>query len=223
MEAIGLNILDLFLLFILFIGLLVGLLRGTIPQLISLFSIWLALLASLWTYKLFSDNILDGLEWMSSITNDTISFLLMLFLFFQSIRLVVKYLSTPPEEKKKRPKKSGRIGPIEAPKRTAKDRLIIGPINAIAGMVLGVVLTSLWMALILGAFQFLFQDAVFGAQLPAGDLSTPGLATQMRGSTLLYYFNRILYILVQSVSLFVLDRDANILQTVVNFVLNPQS
>jgi hypothetical protein len=222
MEAIGLNILDLFLLFILFIGLLIGLLRGTVPQVISLASIWLALLVSLWTYKLFSDNILQGLE-MRAVTSDTISFLLMLFIFFQSIRLVVKYLSTPPEEKKKKPKKTGRIGPIEPPKRTAQDRFVIGPFNAVAGMFLGVVLTSLWLAIILGAFQFLFQNAVFGAQLPAGDISTPGLATQMRSSTLLYYFNQILYLLVQSVSLFLIDKDANILQTVVDFVLNPQS
>lgn len=222
MEAIGLNVLDLFLLFLLFIGLLIGLLRGVFPQIISLLSIWLALLASLWTYKLFSENILQGLD-IGRLTSDTISFLTMLFIFFQAVRLVIKYLLAPPEEKKKAPKKAGRIGPIEAPQRTATQRFVIGPINALAGMFLGVLLTALWLAIILGAFQFFFQDAVFDTQTPAGNIGAPGLASQLRSSTLIYYFNLILWALVQSVSLFVLDRSANILQTVVDFVLAPQS
>jgi uncharacterized membrane protein required for colicin V production len=222
MEAIGLNVLDLFLLFILFIGLLIGLLRGVIPQVISLLSMWLALLASLWTYKLFSDNILQGLD-IGRLTSDTIAFLTMLFVFFQAIRLFVKYLLKPPEEKKKPPKKAGRVGPIEAPKRTGTQRFIVGPLNALAGIFLGILLTSLWLAIILGVFQFFFQEAVFNAQTPAGSLSAPGLAGQLRSSTLVYYFNQILWVLVQSVSLFVIDKDANILQSVVDFVLTPQS
>src|SRR5262245_52288390 len=119
MDAIGLNILDLFLLLILFIGLLIGLLRGVMPQFISLLSMWLGLVASLWTYKLLSTNILQGLEFveLGRLTSDTIAFLTMLFVFFQAIRLIVKYLIAPPEEKKKPNKKSGRVGPIEPPKQ----------------------------------------------------------------------------------------------------------
>ena len=220
MEALGLNILDLFLLLILFIGLLIGLLRGVMPQFISLLSIWLGLLAALWTYKLFSTNILQGLD-IGRLTSDTIAFLTMLFIFFQAIRLLVKYLLSPPEEKKKPAKKAGRIGPIEAPKQSGTQRLVIGPLNATAGALFGVLLTALWLAIILGAFQFFFQDAVFNARTPAGSLSAPGLASQLRSSFLIYYFNQILWVLVKSVSLFVLDKNANILQSVVDFVLAP--
>ena len=49
MVQVGfLNVLDLLLLFILFIGVIIGFLRGAVTQIISLASIWLGLLLTLW-------------------------------------------------------------------------------------------------------------------------------------------------------------------------------
>ena len=60
MGNIGLNTLDFLLIIILGIGLLVGIMRGIVPQIMSVVSIWLALVATLWLYKPFSVHILQG-------------------------------------------------------------------------------------------------------------------------------------------------------------------
>jgi len=105
MPNVGLNLLDYLLLFILFLGAVVGFLRGAVPQIISVASIWLGLLASLWLYRPLSNNILQGLG-LPKIFSDTMAFLILLIIFFHAIRLIVKALTVPPEEKKKKIKRS---------------------------------------------------------------------------------------------------------------------
>jgi len=82
MQVIGLNALDLLLLFIMLMGIVVGVLRGMLPQLFSLASIWLGLVITLWLYKPFSIYILQGLG-IPSVGSDTMSFLMLLFIFFK--------------------------------------------------------------------------------------------------------------------------------------------
>jgi hypothetical protein len=54
------------------------------------------------------------------------------------------------------------------------------------------------------------QDAVFQAGVPR-----PGLARELQQSYLIGYFNRVLWLLVQSLDFFLFDRGNNILKTVV--------
>ncbi len=207
------NALDLFLLFVLFIGLLIGLMRGPVPQIISLGSIWLGLLFSLWTYKLFSKHILQGIG-LTGIPADTIAFLILLVVMFNIIRLVIKSLATPPEEKKKKPKKKGTVGPADEESLAGK-KLLAGPFHTIGGMVMGIILTTIWFAILLGVMQFSFQvqiDNVLGVE---SGVSSQGISNQLRGSTLVPYFNRVLWLLVTSLKLFMFDPGADILSRVV--------
>ncbi|MEM7347582.1 MAG: hypothetical protein AAF485_25375, partial [Chloroflexota bacterium] len=62
--------------------------------------------------------------------------------------------------------------------------------------------------------QFIFQPTTIG-----GDYTgSGGLVTNIRGSSLLPWFNQLLWILVQSVDLFI-PANADILRKVVEFVL----
>ena len=210
MDIAGLNTLDLLLLVILFVGALVGAVRGMVPQLFSLASIWLSLVVTLWTYKLFSIHILQGLG-LPPTGSDTLSFLLLFVIFFNAIRLVIKLLSTPPEERKL--KKQSKEDPLAEAAKSASQRFIIGPLNLIGGVVLGVILVALWMAIILGVMQFLFQPA----DVPAGRSFTAQMSFNLRTSALLPFFNQILAWLVWSVSFFV-PKNADILNRVLGLI-----
>jgi uncharacterized membrane protein required for colicin V production len=213
MEVLGLNTLDLLLLVILFIGILAGFVRGAVPQIVSVVSIWLALVATLWLYKPLSEQIFQpetsGLG-MAKLPSDVLAFLVLLFVFFNAFRLLVKYLAVPPEEKKKKRKRKGVVGVPEEVAPSAVQRFIIGPLNALGGIVMGFILTTLWLALILGVIQFIFQPT--RTDIPYSGF-TNGLVTNLRESTLLPYFNQVLGAVVRSVSLFV-PNDADILRGV---------
>ena len=217
----GLNLLDYLLLFILFLGAVVGLLRGLLPQVISLASLWLGMLASLWLYPLLSDNILQGLGF-SIIASDTMAFMALLIISFHAIRLLVKYLTVPPEEKKKKVKRrKGQVGPIEeSVAKTTAQRYITGPLGAIGGIIMGVVLTGVWTAIVLGVLQFIFQVDVTQVASDVTGVTVPGagLSVQLKSSSLLHYFNRTLFWLAQSLSYFVFDSGPNILEVVMNRV-----
>lgn len=223
MPNVGLNLLDYLLLFILFLGAVVGFLRGAVPQIISVASIWFGLLGSLWLYRPLSDNILQGLN-LPKVGSDTMAFLILLIVFFHAIRLIVKSLTVPPEEKKKKPRPKGRVGPVEEEfVKTATQKYISGPFHAFGGIFMGIVLTALWTALILGVLQFTFQVDV--SEAPGGATGTivpgRGIAAQLHGSGLLGYFNQILRLVVRSVSLFVIDSGPNILEVVINRIFPP--
>lgn len=210
MDIAGLNTLDLLLLVILFIGALVGAVRGMLPQLFSLASIWLGLVVTLWLYKPFSNYILQGLG-IPPTGSDTLSFLILFIVFFNAIRLIIKLISTPPEERKQ--KKKSKEDPLAEAAKSATQRFVIGPLNLLGGAVLGVILVALWMAIILGVMQFLFQPA----DLPTGGGFSARMTLNLRSSALLPMFNQILAWLVWSVSLFV-PKNATILKNVLGLL-----
>ncbi len=207
------NTLDLFLIFVLFIGVMIGFMRGPTPQIISLASIWFGLLATLWTYRLLSTNILQGLG-MGSKPSDIMAFLILLIVFFNLIRLVVKSLATSPEDKKKKQKKKGTVGPIEDADSAGK-RLVGGPVLMLGGMIMGFVLTTIWVSIIFGVMQFTFQVNVSAVPGTGVTVSNVGMTNQIRTSFLMPYFNQVLWVIVKSLELFVLDPTADILSNVV--------
>ena len=214
MQVGFLNVLDLLLLFILFIGILIGFIRGAVPQIISMASIWLGLLVTLWLYKLLSKFILQA--FLSPNAADTMSFLILLIVFFNAIRLIVKSLTTSPEEKKK--KRKNKDDPRDEAPPLDRERFVTGPLNALGGMFMGRVLAILWTSIILGVLQFSFRVDV--GSVPGVAVSGRGLANQLQGSFLGPYFNRVLWLLVKSLELFVLDPAADILQKVVSNITN---
>jgi len=91
------------------------------------------LVVTLWLYKPFSINILQGLG-IPTIGSDTMSFLILLFIFVNAFNLGVKALSAPPEERKK--KKKSKEDPLAEAAKSASQRFVIGPLNMIGGAVM---------------------------------------------------------------------------------------
>lgn len=220
MNILGLNAFDLLLLVVVFVGALVGFVRGVVPQLISLVSIWIGLIATLWLYQPLSNRVLQpensGFD-MNKTPADTLAFLILLLVFFNAFRLVVKYLAVPPEERKKRKKKKFQDDPLADAAPSAIQRFVYGPINAVGGILMGFILTVLWLSLLLGVLQFIFQPTE--TQVPyTGFLNS--LIINMRRSTLLPLFNGVLSGLTTSVSLFIpaAVREDNILKAFLQFI-----
>lgn len=211
MNILWFNTLDLLLLVFLFIGVLIGLVRGTIPQIISLVSIWLGLVVTLWLYKIFSFRILQGLG-MAKTGADTLAFIIVLIVCFQAIRLIIKMLATPPEDKRKR--KKSEVDPLAEAAKTATERFIVGPLNMLGGMVMGFILMALWLTLILGITQFLLQPSEVTAEVGS---FADRMAGHLSGSSLVPIFNSILWLIVRSVEFFV-PANADIFRKVVEFI-----
>ncbi len=212
--GISLNSLDLLLVLILFVGVLVGMIRGTLTQIISMVSIWLGVVATLWLYKPFSNYIIqDGLS-IGAAGGDTLAFMTLIIVFFNGFRLLVKYLATPPEERKRGGKRDA-DDPLALAAKSTAERMA-GFINAFGGMVMGFLLTTLWLALLLGVLQFILQPTV--ADIPyTGFLK--GLVINLRTSTLRPWFNQVLWGLSQSVTLFI-PKDATIFKVVLQTLLS---
>ena len=217
MQVLGLNTLDLLLMVLIFVGILAGFVRGAISQIVSVVSIWLGLVATLWLYKPLSEQIFQpetsGFG-MAKTPADVLAFLVLLLVFFNAFRLLVKYLAVPPEERKKKTQRRGKVGPPEEVKPSATKRFVVGPLNALGGLAMGFILTTLWLALVLGVLQFIFQPT--GTDVPYAGFSR-GLVSNLRSSALLPFFNLALNILVQSVDLFV-PRNADILKAFLKFI-----
>jgi hypothetical protein len=130
--------------------------------------------------------------------------------FFNAIRIIIKLISTPPEERKR--KKKSQEDPLAEAAKSATQRFVIGPLNLLGGAVLGIILVALWLAIILGVMQFLFQPA----DLPTGGGFSARMSLNMRSSSLLPIFNQILSWLVWSVSFFV-PKSATILKDVLGY------
>jgi len=212
MQIAGLNTLDLLFLVMLGLGILFGLMRGVIPQLISLFSIWLALVATLWLYKPFSVHILQGLG-IPEVGSDTLAFLILIIIFSNAFRFIIKALSTPPEERKR--KRMPKEDSVVQTAKSTTERFIIGPLNLIGGAIMGVVLTSLWIALIMGLVQFIFQPS--DVPLDQYGASFRRIVVQLRTSALLPFFNELLVLLSRSVSLFI-PRNADIFNKILQYI-----
>jgi hypothetical protein len=196
---------------ILFIGILVGIIKGVLPQLFSIISIWLGLVVTLWLYKPFSFRILQGLG-LPKIGSETLAFLLLLVVFFNAVRLIVKSLSTPPEERKQR--KMSKDDPLAEAAKSATQRFVIGPLNMLGGAVTGFILTGLWITLVLAAIQFIFQPTDVPVEYSG---FSRGIVTNLKGSTLVPIFNSVLSLLSQSVDLFI-PKNADMLRKVLESI-----
>jgi hypothetical protein len=218
MEFVGLNTLDLLFLLLLFVGMMIGFVRGAVSQIVSMVAVWLGLVATLWLYRLVSERILQNgavkdMFNLSKIAADTLAFMVLLAVFFIGFNIIIKKLAVPPEEKKKKRKKDTE-DPLAEAARTTSER-VMGCVNAIGGIAMGLVLTVLWLALLVGVLQFIFQDT--GTQVPYTGFSR-NLVRNMHTSLLLPWFNQVLWGLATSVRLFI-PKNADIFEVVLRQLL----
>jgi hypothetical protein len=213
MDVIGLNTLDLLLLLLLFIGMMVGFVRGAVSQIVSMVAIWLGLVTTLWLYRPLSERIVQEILPMGKIGGDTLAFVFLLMVFFAGFNIIIKKLAVPPEEKKKKRRKDADDPLAEAAKTTSER--VAGCLNAVGGIAMGFLLTVLWLALLVGVLQFIFQDT--GTSVPYTGFSR-GLVSNMRTSLLLPWFNQVVWALAASLRFFI-PKNADLFEIVLQQIL----
>jgi len=187
---------DILLGFILFLGAGYGAVRGPGRQLMGLLSFWLALIISLWLYRPFSQQILQGVfTGASSAVMDSFAFVMLIIVFTIILQFILLYTSTSPEERRQKRKKTLNKMLDE----TEKD--ISGKVmNAFLGLVVGFVVTAIWMSVVLAVTAHILPAFIAGG----GSLSTAArnLTASMQTATLLPYFKILLRWIYLSVRFF---------------------
>ena len=184
------NMLDYLLVLVLLIGMFWGLMQGVGRLLIGLFSLYVGLVASLLFYRPLGAFFRDLLPGMSVSGSQALAFVFLLLLIVNGLSLLTRFLGTPPEERKR--KKKGEIQ--EAVERSGT-RAVIGPLNALGGLLVGLVVTTVWTSLILAVLQFALRAAG-----PVGGMGA-SFAHQLSTSALVPVFNYVLSLVYRSVSI----------------------
>lgn len=183
------NALDYLLIFFLVVGAAWGMMRGPGRLLIGLFSLYVGLVISLLLYRQLGDFFRGLLPAMSVSGSQSLAFVILLLAFVNGFNFLTRYFATPPEERKRKSR-----GEVEEVVAHSGRRFLTGPLATLLGLVVGLVVTVVWISLILAVFQFALRTGVPGGSGLRGQLST---------STLVPWFNYILVLVYRSVSIWV--------------------
>ncbi len=184
------NMLDYLLVLVLLIGVFWGLMQGMGRVLIGLFSLYVGLVASLLLYRPLGAFFRELLPGMSVSGSQALAFIFLLLLIVNGLSLFTRFLETRPEERKH--KKKGEVQ--EAVERESA-RFVIGPLNALGGLLVGLVVATVWTSLILAVLQFALRAA--------GPVRGMGasFAHQLSTSALVPVFNYVVFLVYRSVSI----------------------
>jgi len=182
-----LNYLDFLLIFFLVVGGLWGLLRGGGKLLISLFSLYIGLVISLLLYRPLGNFFRSVLTSMSISGSYALAFVFLLLVSVNAISFLTHFLSTPPEERRR--KKKGHLQ--EAVTRSGR-RFLTGPLNQILGLILGFAAAVVWISLFLAVLQYIFR---------MGLVQQGAFWTQLETSALVPWFNQALAWIYWAVSI----------------------
>lgn len=183
------NMLDYLLVLVLLIGVFWGLMQGVGRLLIGLFSLYVGLVASLLLYRPLGAFFRELLPGMSVSGSQALAFVFLLLLIVNGLSLLTRFLGTPPEERKRKKK-----GEMQEAVERGGTRFVIGPLNALGGLLVGLVVTAVWTSLILAVLQFALR-----AGGPVRGVGA-SLAHQLSMSALVPVFNYVLFLVYRSVS-----------------------
>jgi len=183
------NMLDYLLVLVLLIGVFWGLMQGVGRLLIGLFSLYVGLVASLLLYRPLGAFFRELLPGMSVSGSQALAFVFLLLLIVNGLSLLTRFLGTPPEERKRKKK-----GEMQEAVERGGTRFVIGPLNALGGLLVGLVVTAVWTSLILAVLQFALR-----AGGPVRGVGA-SFAHQLSMSALVPVFNYVLFLVYRSVS-----------------------
>ncbi|UCC87354.1 MAG: CvpA family protein [Anaerolineales bacterium] len=187
------NALDFLLIFFLVIGMLWGLLRGAGRLVIGLFSLYVGLVISLVLHRPLARFFRNLLAAMSVQGSQSLAFVFLLLVSVNGLSFLTRYLSTPPEERKRT-----RKGELQEAMAKSSRRFLTGPLNQLFGLLVGLLVTIVWISLILAVFQF-----AVGSGWPAANSTRVAIQGQIGTSTLVPRFNDVLRYIYWSVRIWV--------------------
>lgn len=183
------NNFDLLIFFLIIVGMVYGAMRGTVREIIGLFSVWLALILDLWLYRWLSTVILQGsFPSASPVVMDTFAFIILMIIFTLAVNLVFVLSGTSPEDKRKKRVKHDFNEMLEDAERSNFSFM-----NAFGGMIVGAFVTAFWMSVFFALLEHLLR-----ATAGAGN----AVAVSMAGSRLLPIFKFTVYWIYQSIQFF---------------------
>lgn len=192
------NALDYLLIFLLVIGTFWGMMRGVIKLLIGIFSLYVGLVIALLLYQPLAGFFRSLLTSLSVTGSEAIAFAFLLIVCVNVLDFLTRLLSTPPEQRRRQSR-----SPLEDVEESRLRRFVIGMPAMLVGLVIGLVVTAVWMSLGLAILQFLLKT---GGPTMGG--IARDLRDQMATSALINVFNYVLYLVYQSVSFWLPQHNA---------------
>jgi uncharacterized membrane protein required for colicin V production len=194
------NALDFLLIFFLVVGALWGLVRGAGKLLIGLFSLYVGLVITLWLYRPLGAFFRSLLTSMSVQGSQALAFVFLLFVLVNGISFFTRFFATPPEDRKRK-----RRGDIQEAVTKGSQRFVTGPLNQLLGLVLGIIVATIWVSLILAVLQFILRSGFVTGS------SAGAFRGQLETSVLLPWFGYALWVIYSAVSFWIPGDAPNIL------------
>ncbi len=183
------NYFDMLLIFILFVGMIFGAVRGFTRQFFGLLSVWLAIVVDLWLYRPFSNLILKGtFTSASDAIMDSFAFIILMVVLAVLLNLVFIFTSTSPEERRRKRTKRDLNQMLDDAEKNYGGSIF----KAVGGAFMGVIVAAFWLSIILALLQYAATAGGIGATI----------ASNMTSSQLVPFFKGFLVLIYQSVKLF---------------------
>ena len=187
------NAFDFLLIFFVILGATWGVIRGAGRLMIGFFSLYVGLVVSILLYRPLANWFRDLVPAMSIEGSQSLAFILLLLVFVNGISFLTRFLGTPPEERRRTHR-----GQVEEALAQGSRRFITGPLNQLIGLLVGIVVTIVWLSLILAVLQYSLRSGVPGLGGTAN-----ALRAQIGASQLVPWFNVVLGRVYWSVSFWV--------------------
>jgi hypothetical protein len=185
------NTLDYLLVLILVLGTFGSLARGPTRALIGILSLYVGLVFSLLLYQPLAGWLRQLSPSMSVPTAEALAFIGLLMVSTGILDVATRFLETPAWERRLTRRGTGRQGIV----RSRMRRLLVRLPTLLLALVVGFVVTAIWISLGLAILQYLVKTGAPAAGTLAGSLSQ-----QISTSALVPAFNYALYRVYQSVS-----------------------
>jgi hypothetical protein len=147
------NWLDFLLVLIVIGTMLWGMFRGAVRQLIGLFGLYVAVVASLWLYPSLAILVGALMPNLSESGRETIAFLFLFILISNIVSAMVRPVFVTPPEERKRKKPREQEGITDTVAKTSK-RFIFAPLNLLGGMVFALISACVWISLIMALLRY---------------------------------------------------------------------
>lgn len=183
------NSLDYMLIVLLLLGTFWGMMQGVVRLLTDLLGMYIGLVVTLLVYRPIGDFFRRLVPGMSVSGSEALAFALCMTVLVTGLSLVSRFTGIPPENRKRRRKLN-----VEETQPTGCRRRVLSPMNQLGGLLVGFVVSIIWLSLALAVLQFLFRWG--GSNVGAAR----GLRIQLQTSDLVPVANHVVYLIYRSVS-----------------------
>jgi uncharacterized membrane protein required for colicin V production len=183
------NALDYLLVVLLLVGTFWGLMQGVIRLLTDLLGLYIGLVVTLLLYRPLAGFFQDLVPAMSNQGSQALAFGLLIMIFVNGLGLVSRFTGIPPEERKRKKKLD-----VEKAAAPGCERYIWGGVSQLGGLVVGFLVSVIWLSMLLAVLQFVLRTGGDSAVR-----ASSGLRFQLQTSLLVPVFNYVVFLIYRSV------------------------